>query len=373
MTAARRIATLSAWAWAAVFAALAWSRRATVDDAFIDFRVVDNLLRGYGPVYNVSERVEAYTNPLWVALLALVGPLFGHGPSGRAHIETVAVVLGIALAAAALALACLASGKLSVRGSGHFAWPAGALVVLALAPFWDFAGCGLETGLVLFWLAGCFHALAGEPQPSGRRATAIALAIGAGPLVRPDLALTAALFLGVLWACQASALQRVASAATAAAPVLVYQVFRMGYFACLVPNTALAKEAGLANWPAGWAYLRDFTEPYQLGIPVALVLLGSSTALVTLWRRGRSTDALLVAAALASALLQGLYVVRIGGDFMHARMLLPCLFALALPVASVAGPPPGWALLLVPWAAAAGLWGRCPYIEQSEGAPQIEN
>ena len=373
VTAARRIATLSAWAWAAVFAALAWSRRTTVDDAFIDFRVVDNLLHGYGPVYNVSERVEAYTNPLWVALLTLASPLFGHGPSGRAHIEETAVVLGIALAAAALALACLASSRLSVRGSGHFAWPAGALVVLALAPFWDFAGCGLETGLVLFWLAGCFYLLAGEPRASGWRSTAIALAIGAGPLVRPDLTLTAALFLGVLWACQASARQRVASAATAVAPVVAYQVFRMGYFACLLPNTALAKEAGLANWSAGWGYLRDFAEPYQLGFPVALLLLGVGAALVDLRRRGRSTDALLVAAAAAGALLQGLYVVRLGGDFMHARMLLPALFALVLPVATIVGTPPGWALLLIPWAFASAIWGRCPYAEQSEGTPAIEN
>jgi len=330
------------------------------------------LLHGYGPVFNVSERVEAYTNPLWVALLALIAPLFGHGPSGRAHIELAAVVLGIALAAAALALACLASGRLSVRRSG-FAWPAGALVVLALAPFWDFAGCGLETGLVLFWLAGCFYLLAGQPRPSARRATAIALAIGAGPLVRPDLALTAALFLCVLWACEVSARQRAVSAAVAAAPVLAYQVFRMGYFACLLPNTALAKEAGLANWQAGWAYLRDFAGPYQLGFPSALVLLGAGGALLELWRWGRSADALLVVAALASALLQGLYVVHIGGDFMHARMLLPALFALVLPVATVAGPPSGWALLLIPWAIAAALWGRCPYAEQSEGEPQIEN
>jgi arabinofuranosyltransferase len=31
------------------------------------------------------------------------------------------------------------------------------------------------------------------------------------------------------------------------------------------------------------------------------------------------------------------YVVRVGGDFMHARFLLPSLFAVLLPVAVVAG------------------------------------
>lgn len=41
------------------------------EDAFISFRVVDNLISGYGPVYNIDERVEAYTHPLWIAILSL--------------------------------------------------------------------------------------------------------------------------------------------------------------------------------------------------------------------------------------------------------------------------------------------------------------
>jgi arabinofuranosyltransferase len=41
----------------------------------------------------------------------------------------------------------------------------------------------------------------------------------------------------------------------------------------------------------------------------------------------------IAAAPVLAGLLQGLFVVRVGGDFMHARMLLPPLFALALPVA----------------------------------------
>ncbi len=44
---------------------------------------------------------------------------------------------------------------------------------------------------------------------------------------------------------------------------------------------------------------------------------------------------MLVAAPIAAALTHGLYVVYIGGDFMHARLLLPDLFALLLPVAMI--------------------------------------
>jgi len=40
------------------------------DDAYITLRTVSNLLQGYGPVWNVAERVQAYTHPLWMLSLA---------------------------------------------------------------------------------------------------------------------------------------------------------------------------------------------------------------------------------------------------------------------------------------------------------------
>src|SRR5262245_21524173 len=39
------------------------------EDAFITFRYVANVLAGHGPVFNVGERVQGYTHPLWFILL----------------------------------------------------------------------------------------------------------------------------------------------------------------------------------------------------------------------------------------------------------------------------------------------------------------
>ena len=36
------------------------------DDAYINFRTVDNFLHGYGLRWNVAERVQTFTDPLWV-------------------------------------------------------------------------------------------------------------------------------------------------------------------------------------------------------------------------------------------------------------------------------------------------------------------
>ncbi len=41
------------------------------DDAFITFKTVDNFVHGYGLTWNISERVETYSNPLWMFLVSI--------------------------------------------------------------------------------------------------------------------------------------------------------------------------------------------------------------------------------------------------------------------------------------------------------------
>src|SRR5439155_12743836 len=85
----------------AALAVLGWARRWAADDAYIDFRVIDNLLHGLGPVFNAGERVEAYTSPLWVAILAAVHGLLGF------NLPWTAVAIGLALTVAGLACGAL--------------------------------------------------------------------------------------------------------------------------------------------------------------------------------------------------------------------------------------------------------------------------
>ena len=42
------------------------------DDAFILFRTADNFVHGQGLTWNVEERVQAYTHPLWLLLFSAV-------------------------------------------------------------------------------------------------------------------------------------------------------------------------------------------------------------------------------------------------------------------------------------------------------------
>ncbi len=267
---------------------------------------------------------------------------------------------------------------------GGPALPLGALVVVALAAYWDFATSGLETGLIIAWLGISALALTripvvpGDPNRAAGNSVRVwpaALLFGLGPLVRPDLAIPAGAFLAALvLVVGRRPLRTAALAATAAALPAAYQVFRMGYFAVLVPNTAIAKEASAARWDQGLRYLVDFAGPYWLWLPLAALAccwLVDAGALLRPSLRKRAAAALAVLPALGGV-LHALYVIRVGGDFMHARLLLPSLFAVLLPVMAVPvrlrhvgrhslAPSLLAAAVVVPWALVCALWLRPPY------------
>jgi arabinofuranosyltransferase len=130
-----------------------------------------------------------------------------------------------------------------------------------------------------------------------------------------------------------------------------------------VPNTALAEEAGTSFWGPGWEYLVDLAVPYALWLPLAVLLGWAALTGRALWRGGERRSALLVAVPMATAVVHALYVVRLGGDQMHARLLLPSVFALLLPVAVVAPARRSAAVLtalLVPWAIVCSTSLRAP-------------
>lgn len=310
---------------------LAWSRRWMSDDGFINLRVVEQLLAGNGPVFNAGERVEIATSPLWVAVLTAFAAVTPWIP-----LAWTAVLLGIA--ATGLGLVAAEAGALRLANGDRrakVAVPLGVLVVVALPPFWDFASSGLETGLSLAWIGGCWYLLAGE---ASARHWGTAVVCGLGPLVRPDLAIFTVAFLAVLLLIPRSRPVWSRLGTIAAAGVLpgLWQVFRMGYYGALVPNTAFTKEASLARWDQGWLYLGEFTTTYGAAIPlVALLILAVVPRAVRWFRLGDRSRGALVVAPVAAGVIHWLYVVRVGGDFMHARLLLPGLFAFLLPVAVV--------------------------------------
>jgi arabinofuranosyltransferase len=312
-----------------------WTHRFMTEDGFIYLRVVQQVRAGNGPVFNDGERVEAFTGALWVGVLSiadLVAPV---------RLEWLAIVVGLVATAGAVALSLAGARRLWGRCAAGAAFiPLGAIVFVAVFPLWAYATSGLETGLVFAWLGVCFWILAGWARDPGTRMSGWqAVTLGLGWLVRPEMVLFSAAFLVAVLAAQWTSDgwgQRLRFVAAAFALPVAYQVFRMGFYGSLVANTAIAKEGSSTNWERGWRYLSDFADPYWLWVPVVGLLAGGYLPLGAMLARTRDRRrGLVVGTFVVCGLFNALYVVAVGGDYHHARMFLPALFAICAPVAAV--------------------------------------
>src|SRR4051812_23125668 len=62
------------------------------DDAYFTFRTIDNFVHGYGLRWNVAERVQAYTHPLWLIDMTPFYRL-----TGEPYFTSIAVSIGLTL------------------------------------------------------------------------------------------------------------------------------------------------------------------------------------------------------------------------------------------------------------------------------------
>jgi arabinofuranosyltransferase len=311
----------------AIFAACAWRHRWISDDGLIFVRIARQIAAGHGPVFNQFERTEANTSTLWPFLIAGIGAL-GGGDSSNVDFSWIAVWLGLACSVVGLALAMDGSRRWHrARGSTAVLLPASALLVIGVLPFWDFATSGLESGLSFLWLGACWWLLVAL---RGKRLELVAAFVfGLGPLVRPDLGIASVAFCIGAWALLRPGRRRtLAMIAAATALPAAYEIFRAGFYGVLVPLPALAKSATASEWHRGAWYLLDVIAPFWVGVPVAVLIVVFAIAV----RRGAvGRERIVVATPLVAASVMGIYVIRVGGDFMQARMLLPVAFAAALP------------------------------------------
>jgi arabinofuranosyltransferase len=352
---------LAAVALAVVMAARsAW----VCDDAFISFRYAENLVRGLGLVFNAGERVEGYTNFLWTLWVAL-------GLRLGADAEGWSVAWGVVCYGAAIALLAHHAVRRARRSGSAFVLPVAALLGAAHLDWQRFATSGLETSLFTTLLILGYLLLL-SPSASLASAGAAGGVLALATMTRPEGMLFAVLGGAFLLATRGS---RWRSFALFGAGYLLlwgpFVLWRVAYYGDFFPNTFYAKSGDRAWWGQGWTYARlYFTRYWVAGAALP-------AAAVSLWRarprrtgpaspayRARVQEAVL-AAAFALGLL--LYVVRVGGDFMFARMIIPVtpflfvLLELALEPQSARRP--AAAALVAAGALAATWWAPDPLPE----------
>jgi len=304
-----------AWAlFTAVIAIFAWLviRDAWLcDDAFITFRVVDNFHDGFGLRWNVVDRVQVFTHPLWCFLLVAIGWLAGNLPLA-------ALWFSILMSVAAFLLI--------VPRPGRENWD---LVLLALLipaskAVVQFGTSGLEGPLAYLLLVLLILAAGGLGSDWSRHDRWVPLLGAAIVLTRPDLVLIVAP-LCIAWVARKGIRRAAVAIGFGAAAVAMWEIISFVYYGSLVPNTALAKlYTGRPFFEGALQGLR-YVVDFLLRDPAGMV--GLVTCLLLLIFRRNDIQARAVSVGI---LLYVLYIVAIGGDFMSGRFFaVPVFLAVA--------------------------------------------
>ena len=309
--------------WCATAAALlyafwsSWRREWVSDDAFISFRYAENLVRGLGLVYNPGERVEGYSNFLWTIWTAF-GLWLGQDAERWVSLSGIACYLA--------ALGVLAWNSWTIRGeaTGLARWVPIAALLGALHPDWQiFATGGLETSLFALQVTLVYVVLS-RREIGPTRAVAAGILLALASMTRPDgIVLAAATGLYVLLTNLRRPRVIVALCASFLVAWVPYTAWRMNYFGDFFPNTYYAKSAMFAWYSQGAVYAcLYFIRYWPLLLGPVLIWLAwwlareGAPAGGNYWRRRVALAALLAVAYTA-------FVVRVGGDFMFARFLIP--------------------------------------------------
>ncbi len=309
----RVVAVVVAVAVVALVHAAAWSF--VCDDAFISFRYARNLAEHGELAFNVDplERVEGYTNFLWVVVLA-IGARIGVAP------ESAALVLGRLAMAVGLVLAMALADRMRERSGAKLVAPLVAGALLCASPEWIVWGSGgLETAFAAAWVLAAILAFTLD-----RLVLAAVFAVCA-VLSRPDGAVPlGAWVLGWGLALDVDARRRALEQwrryATAlvvlVVPLAVHLLWRHAYYGEWLPNTWAVKSHGARlreTW--GVAYVQAWAKGTGVVVlaPLALAL-----------RRRHAPAVLAIAATLA-------YSWWVGGDFMaYSRFLAVATALLAV-------------------------------------------
>src|ERR1051325_2370710 len=175
-----------------------WRYNFLCDDAFISFRYARNFAQGHGLVFNPGhERVEGYSNFLWVLILA-AGQVLGIAPEHAANPLLILCGLGV------IALVLRFCWRELPEGASPYWLLAPVLLLAANRSFGMWCTSGLETKLYeLLVVAAVFSTIREMDEMAQHRSafpiSAVWLALAA--LTRPDGLLYAACILiaRVLW------------------------------------------------------------------------------------------------------------------------------------------------------------------------------
>lgn len=283
------------------------------DDAGITLRSVLNFTHGFGPTFNIDERVQAYTHPLWFLMLSFVTWLIGNVFYATFLLSITASIISFWLLAQ----------KLTVN---TVSMTLGLLALILSKSYVDFSTSGLENPLShLCILIALIFAIQTLQSGLNRDRVIFFLSISFLYLTRPDLTLLLSpLAILVIAKGVATPRKLIEAMLIGLIPVGLWTTFSIYYYGFPFPNTAYAKLAtGVAKseliQQGAYYFIECFIiDPLTVTVIIIGVFVGALSD-----RIGRCLS--------LGILLYLLYVVNIGGDFMAGRFFsAPFLVAVIL-------------------------------------------
>ena len=251
------------------------------DDAYITFRYADNLIRGFGFVFNVGERVQGTTSPLFALVLASLGRIFG-----SSHLEQLAVSVGIV---AAIGTVYLCERILSATGVPQAVIWTFLTLISFLPSFIANSTSGMETPVVLFLMALSLYLYIQD------RLFALSVVGVLLFLARVDTGLwLLALGIHILFSRRDSLRDLAWPLAVFCASMAIWLSFTKIYFGTVVPQSLVGKAVShgafvLPNWNYASTFLSAFVPAQRLGswalVVIAAVFLFLIPPTLELWHK----------------------------------------------------------------------------------------
>ncbi len=304
---ANNVAGLAIVALSIIFAYIFLMHTWVCDDAFITFRVVDNLLGGYGPVWNVIDRVQVFTNPLWMFTVSAFTIVFQEIYYASLIASFVACIVMLVLV--------LRDLKDPLRMFFFF------VLIISSKAFCDYTSSGLENPLI-YLLLGLFYLkylndFEHGKEPARGDIYFYLLVAALAFFNRMD---TILLYLPPLIHILAKGIRQfrwgmIKVFLIGTLPASLWVVFATIYYGFPLPNTYYAKVA--IGMPLSLVFKQGIS--YVLNSinfdPITLTVVALAFGIAIYYKR------LYLILASSSALLYLLYVMRVGGDFMAGRFM----------------------------------------------------
>jgi len=269
------------------------------DDSYINFRTIDNVLHGYGLRWNVADRVQSFTDPLWLFLVAacvFVTREFYYTAVGLSIVLSFAAVVLIARRVAIDAVAAVVA----------------LVLLLASKAFVDFSTSGLEGPLTHLLLVAFLIAYWSPDRVEPTRVRNLSLLTALLILTRMDAALLVvpALLAAVV---KHGVVRSIRPAAWGFALVGAWECFSVVYFGFPLPNTAYAKIGG--GIPRADLAVQGLVYAFDsIALdPLTLMTIAAAVALPLSGRTRREWPLAL------GIVLSIVYTIAVAGDFMSGR------------------------------------------------------